>query len=62
MTTINDLETYVTKLEELVLQGERIVEDFLPNIGKCALQNYAQLNEFLIAASSLRNSIKDRVN
>ena len=40
----------ITRLRKLVLMGKRVVDDFLPNIGNCALQNYGELNEFMILA------------
>jgi hypothetical protein len=40
----------ITRLRQLVAMGKRVVDDFLPNIGNCALQNYGELNEFLILA------------
>lgn len=33
--------------KRLALTGEQVVEDFMPNIGKCALQDYGRLNSFL---------------
>lgn len=44
-------------LTDLVLMGEDVVEDFMPNIGKCALQDYGRLNDFLIAAAALRKEV-----
>ena len=43
-----DLE--IAKLRELVRMGRRVVNDFLPNIGRCALQNYGEMNEFMLAS------------
>lgn len=43
------------ELEALVLQGLAVVEDFLPNIGHCVLQDYGRLNEFCMAAGRLKN-------
>ena len=40
----------ITRLRKLVLMGKRVVDYFLPNIGNCALQNYGELNEFMIEA------------
>jgi len=40
----------IRQLRELVKMGEQVVEDFMPNIGRCALQDYGRLNTFLIEA------------
>ena len=45
----------ITDLKELVKIGELVVEDFMPNIGNCALQDYGRLNDFLIATSQLKD-------
>lgn len=44
----------ITRLRRLVKMGEAVVEDFMPNIGKCALQDYGRLNEFLIEAAKIK--------
>ena len=44
----------IDKLEDLVKMGEEVVEDFMPNIGKCALQDYGRLNDFLMQAAALK--------
>ena len=31
----------------------KVIEDFLPNIGKCVLQDYGRLNDVLVESSSL---------
>ena len=49
-------ETELDRLRALVLMGEKVVEDFMPNIGKCALQDYGRLNEFLIEAAKVRKA------
>lgn len=36
------------RLRALLRMGVEVVEDFLPNIGSCALQDYGRLNEFLM--------------
>ena len=41
-------------MKRLVKMGEAVVEDFMPNIGACALQDYGRLNEFLIEAGQIR--------
>lgn len=45
---IADKDMEIMRLKQLVRMGVEVVEDFLPNIGVCALQNYGRLNEFLI--------------
>ncbi|HUW45485.1 MAG TPA: hypothetical protein VMW50_06785 [Dehalococcoidia bacterium] len=32
--------------------GYEVVQDFLPNIGRCALQDYGRLNDFMILAAA----------
>lgn len=54
-------ETELNRLRALVLMGEKVVEDFMPNIGKCALQDYGRLNEFLIEAAKVRKTTLARV-
>lgn len=39
-------------LTELVRKGKRVVDDFSANLSNCALQNYEELNEFLIEANA----------
>ncbi len=31
--------------------GYEVVQDFLPNVGQCALQDYGRLNDFMIMAA-----------
>ncbi len=42
-------------LNEMML----VVEDFLPNIGNCALQNYARLNTAMIAGARNRKVLEE---
>lgn len=44
----------LTKLRRLVKQGEAVVEDFMPNIGKCVIQDFGRLNQFLIEAKKVQ--------
>ena len=46
----------VERLERLVKMGEAVVEDFLPNIGHCVLQDYGRMNDFLMEASELNST------
>lgn len=34
----------------LLKMGVEVVDDFLPNIGQCALQDYGRLNNFMVMA------------
>lgn len=43
----------IKELQRLVKMGEAVVEDFMPNIGQCALQDYGRLNTFLNEASDV---------
>ena len=51
---IESLKAEIERLRGLVLMGEAVVEDFLPNIDNCCLQDYGRLNEFLIATTALK--------
>lgn len=48
----NNLAADNERLLGIVKMGTEVVEDFLPNVGKCALQDYARLNEFLIESKA----------
>ena len=55
----NDLSAIAFQLIHMVLEkdalvatGVEVVEDFLPNIGNCALQDIGRLNHFLIDAKA----------
>ncbi len=43
------------ELLKIIAKGYAVVQDFMPNIGNCALQDYKRLNEFLIEARSAIN-------
>jgi len=47
------------RLRKLVVTGLEVVEDFMPNIGKCALQDYGRLNTFTIEADQVRREQSD---
>lgn len=55
------LEAQVIELKRLVVKGFEVVEDFMPNIGACALQNYGRLNEFLLEARPLKHELAKQV-
>lgn len=39
------------RLKALLTTGVAVVEDFMPNIGRCVLTDYGRLNDFLIQSS-----------
>ena len=51
---IQQLESQVKDLKRLVKMGEAVVEDFMPNIGACVLQDYGRLNDFLNEAEQIK--------
>jgi hypothetical protein len=48
-----DASYEIARLRALVLLGVAVVEDFMPNIGSCALQDYGRLNNFLIESAKV---------
>lgn len=54
LTERKEPEVEIQRLRALVVKGLEVVEDFMPNIGSCALQDYGRLNEFMIAATRER--------
>ena len=56
---LSEQDMEIERLKEMVAKGKRVVEDFLPNIGNCALQNYGELNEFMIESEELENAEKN---
>jgi hypothetical protein len=54
MSKTEELEKENKELRELVAIGEMVVEDFMPNIGQCVLQDYGRLNTFLTRAREVR--------
>lgn len=50
---VTDLQGKLHEMQELVKMGEAVVEDFMPNIGQCALQDYGRLNTFLVEAAKV---------
>ena len=55
LKALDEKDIEIQRLKEMVAMGRRVVEDFLPNIGQCALQNYGELNEFMIQSAALEN-------
>jgi hypothetical protein len=43
----------IDRLTNLVIKGYAVVNDFMPNIGKCVIQDYQRLNEFCVEAAAL---------
>ena len=42
---------HVDDIRSIAQMGLEVVEDFLPNVGQCALQDYGRLNDFMILAT-----------
>lgn len=40
------LEAQLAEADALIAKGLAVVHDFLPNIGRCVLQDYQRMNEF----------------
>jgi hypothetical protein len=56
MSDCKEIEFYarrIADLERLCRKLTEVVEDFMPNIGKCALQDYGRLNDALIESRRL---------
>ena len=53
-----EMRQEILELRKLVKMGEAVVEDFLPNIGNCALQDIGRLNLFLMNASTLEQQVE----
>ena len=51
---LDEVLAEIERLRGLVKMGEAVVEDFMPNIGLCALQDYARLNQFLCETAALK--------
>ena len=47
------LTAEIERLRALVAKGNAVVQDFMPNIGRCALQRYDLLNEFTFEAAAI---------
>ncbi len=41
----------IRELRDLVKMGHEVVEDFMPNIAQCVLQDYGRMNAFLISVT-----------
>ena len=51
----------IAELEALGRKLTEVVEDFMPNIGKCVLQDYGRLNEALIESNRLLGRTRRKV-
>ena len=50
----------IRELEALVAMGVAVVDDFLPNIGKCALQDYGRMNDFMVQARPIATALLEK--
>lgn len=48
----------IEELEAIIAKGRAVVLDFMPNIKNCVLQNYGQLNEFLLESRPQEKSVQ----
>lgn len=46
------LRSRLAEAEVLIAKGLAVVHDFLPNIGRCVLQDYQRMNEFCCEAAA----------
>lgn len=49
---IESLRARLAEDEVLIAKGLAVVHDFLPNIGRCVLQDYQRMNEFCCEAAA----------
>lgn len=49
---IESLRSRLAEAEVLIAKGLAVVHDFLPNIGRCVLQDYQRMNEFCCEAAT----------
>lgn len=45
-------------LRDCLVQAVAVIEDFMPNIGRCALQDYGRLNDVLKMSAKLLRDTK----
>jgi hypothetical protein len=48
----NPLRSRLVEADALIAKGLAVVHDFLPNIGRCVLQDYQRMNEFCSEAAA----------
>ena len=46
------LRSRLAEADALIAKGLAVVHDFLPNIGRCVLQDYQRMNEFCSEAAA----------
>lgn len=51
------IQSVIERLVNALAQAHLVIEDFLPNIGRCALQNYERLNNVMIENTTLLNAL-----
>lgn len=49
---IESLRSRLAEADALIAKGLAVVHDFLPNIGRCVLQDYQRMNEFCSEAAA----------
>ena len=49
----SELQARLAEADALIAKGLAVVHDFLPNIGRCVLQDYQRMNEFCSEAAAL---------
>ena len=54
-------EIEAARLRLTLLDAVLVIEDFLPNIGQCALQNYERLNTVLIESTPLIRELRKEI-
>ena len=55
---IDKLEAEIKQLTILAKDAEKVIEDFLPFVGQCALQDHALLNDVLVRLHRLKSTEK----
>lgn len=52
------LRSALTARDALIVQGLAVVEDFMPNVGRCVLQDFGRLNEFTVEAGKIKRAME----
>jgi len=55
--TLFGVYSELKRLRKLVVQGNAVVNDFLPNVGHCVLQDFGRLNTFLIDSEKEKSKL-----
>lgn len=53
----SEMEVEIQELKRLLKDAVLVIEDFLPNIGRCALQNYERLNTVLCESRKYTHAV-----